>query len=465
MTRVVVVGAGLSGLAVAFRLKSRLSGVQLTILEARDRPGGNVGTVERDGFRVEIGPNGFLDNKPGTLNLCRDLGIADKVIAASEGSRKNRYVFVRDQLHKLPGSPRDILTTPLLSAKGKLALLAEPFRRRRRGGADESVAAFARRRFGKEAADIFIDALVTGIHAGDPETLSLAAAFPRLAQFERENGSVLRGFLAAAKRKKRETIARGETPAPQRMWSFRHGLEALIDALVERTGVPVTTGVAVRRVERTDSGWAVHADGRDRWDADAVVLTSPARDQATAVADLDAELAAEMAAIKYARVVVVALGYRAADVIAPDGFGYIAPQNTRRDVLGVQWCSAIFPGRAPPGFVLWRALCGGANRPDMFDKTDIEVIEACHRELQAALLVKAEPPFAHVVRWPRAIPQYLIGHPERVERIEARVGQYPGLFVTGNAYRGVAMNDVTEQAELVAGRVAEYLRRGPTPPA
>jgi oxygen-dependent protoporphyrinogen oxidase len=457
MPHVVIVGAGLSGLAVAFRLKARIPDVRLTILEARDRPGGNVGTVERDGFRVEIGPNGFLDNKPGTLHLCRDLGIADRLLAASEGSRKNRYVFVREQLHKLPGSPRDLLTTPLLSTKGKLALLAEPFRRRRRDPADESVAAFARRRLGREAADVFIDALVTGIHAGDPERLSLAAAFPRLAQFERDHGGILRGVLAAGKRKKREAVARGEKPAPQRMWSFRKGLEAIIDALIEQIGVPVTTGVSVRRVERTADGWAVHGDGRDRWVADAVVLTSQARDQAVAVADLDPALAAEMASIKYARVVVAALGYRSADASAPDGFGYIAPQNTRRDVLGVQWCSAIFPYRAPPGFVLWRALCGGANRPDMFDKTDIEIVAACHRELQLALGVKGEPPFVHVVRWPRAIPQYELGHPERVDRIETMVAAHPGLFVTGNAYRGVAMNDVTEQAEVIAGRVAGWL--------
>ncbi|MGL6095539.1 MAG: protoporphyrinogen oxidase, partial [Fimbriiglobus sp.] len=334
MPRVVIVGAGLGGLAVAFRLRRAIPGVELAVLEARPRAGGNVGTLDADGFRVETGPNGFLDNKPGTLQLCRDLGVADRLVPGTEAARKNRFVFVRDRLHQLPGSPLGILTTPLLSAGGKLQLLREPFRPKpHRPPADETVAAFARRRFGREAADIFMDALVTGIHAGDPERLSVAAAFPRLVQFEAEFGSVLKGFLASAKRKKADAAARGETPAPQRMWSFREGLRVLIDALTEQLGVPVTAGVRITRIERTDHRWLVRGEGNDSWSADAVVLTSPADQQAAAVADFDPGLAAEMAAVPYNRVTVVALGYRRADVTGPqDGFGYIAPQNTRRDV-------------------------------------------------------------------------------------------------------------------------------------
>jgi oxygen-dependent protoporphyrinogen oxidase len=453
MPRVVIVGAGPSGLAVAFRLKQARPDVGLTLLEARSRPGGNVWTEQRDGFRVEAGPNGFLDNKPGMMQLCRDLNLGDRLIAASEGSRKNRYVFVRDRLHKLPASPLGILTTPLLSPAGKLALLREPFRKPPRNPpADESVAAFARRRFGREAADIFVDALVTGIHAGDPEALSLRAAFPRLAQFEAEYGSVLRGFLRAAKQRKRDAQARGEAPAPSRMWSFRDGLGVFVEVLADR--LPVTLGAAVTRVERTERGWRVHGDGADRWDADAVVLTCPAYAQAAIVADLDAKLADDLAGIAYNRVAVVALGYRQADVPRPlDGFWYIAPQNTRRDILGVQWCSSIFPDRAPPGFVLWRVLCGGTSRPDVFDLPDDELVRACHRELRHALGVVGEPVFRQIVRWPRAIPQYVVGHRERVACIESAAANHTGLYVTGNALHGVALNDVAEQAEQVARRV------------
>jgi oxygen-dependent protoporphyrinogen oxidase len=465
MPRVVVVGAGLSGLAVAFRLKQALPGVELTILEGRDRPGGNIGTRDRDGFRVETGPNGFLDAKPAVLDLCRDLGLADRLVAASEGSRTNRFVYHRSRVHKLPASPLGLLTTPLLSVGGKLALLREPFRPKPRRPADESVAAFARRRFGKEAADVFMGALVTGIHAADPEKLSVRAAFPRLAAFEDEAGSVLRGFLRAAKQKKREAAARGEKPAPTRMWSFREGLRVLIDTLAERLGVSVPTGVTVKRVERVDTGgvnpparWTVRGDGRDRWDADAVVLACPAYEQSALVADLDPALADDLAGIPYNRIAVVALGYRQADASAPDGFGYLAPPVADRDVLGVQWCSSIFPDRAPPGFVLWRVLCGGALRPAVVDRDDETLVRACHEEVRGALGVRGEPVFRQLVRWPRAIPQYHLGHLDRVARIEAAAGRLPGLFPAGNALHGVAMSDVAEQAGVVAGKVAVFLR-------
>jgi oxygen-dependent protoporphyrinogen oxidase len=459
MPRVVVVGAGLSGLAVAFRLRQALPGVELTLLEGRDRPGGNVWTEHGDGFRVEAGPNGFLDNKPGAVQLCRDLGIDGRLVAASEGSRKNRFVFARDRLRKLPASPLGLLTTPLLSPGGKLALLREPFRRKPADvPADESVAAFARRRFGREAADVFVDALVTGIYAGDPEKLSVRAAFPRLARFEDEAGSVIRGFFRSLRQKRREAEARGVKSAPTRSWSFREGLRVLVESLADRVGVPVTTGVKVARIEPANPGWVVRGEGRDSWPADAVVLACPAYEQAAAVADLDPKLADDLAAVPYNRVAVVALGYRQSDVPGRlDGFGYIAPQNTRRDVLGVQWCSAIYPDRAPPGFVLWRALCGGTNRPDVFDLDDDTLVRTCHREMQLALGVQGEPVFRHVVRWPRAIPQYHLGHLERVARVETAVGRLPGLFLAGNALHGVALPDVAEQAGLTAGRVAAFL--------
>lgn len=460
MPRVVIVGAGLSGLAVAFRLRRLLPGVDLTILERRNRSGGNIWTAPREGFRVEHGPNGFLDLKPSTLQLCHDLGIGGRLIAGSEAARKNRFVFVGNRLRQLPGSPLGILTTPLLSLAGKLALLAEPFRRKPSNTPlDESVAAFARRRFGKEAADVFIDALVTGIHAGDPERLSVRAAFPRMAAFEAQTGSVLRGVLRSQRQRRREAAARGDKLAPQRMWSFREGLRVLVESLTEQVGVPVVMGVACRQLAPTSNGWTVRADGQESWPADAVVLTCPAYEQAQVLADLDVPLAAELAAIPYNRVAVAALGYRQTDVPGvPDGFGYIAPQNTGRDVLGVQWCSSIFPDRAPPGFVLWRALCGGVNRTDVFDWDDDTLVRRCHDELCVTLGVRGMPVFREVVRWPRAIPQYVVGHRERVERIEAAAANHPGLYLTGNAFHGVAMSDVTEQAEQTARRVAARLR-------
>ena len=461
MPHVVIVGGGLSGLTTAFRLKQASPDFAVTVLEHRDRPGGNIGTEDHDGFRVEVGPNGFLDRTPSIPELCRDLGLADRLIAGSEAARKNRYLFLDGKLRRLPGGPLGLLTTPLLSLRGKWQLLTEPFRKKRTEGTEESVAEFVTRRAGREAADIFADALVTGIHGGDPKLLGVAAAFPRLPKMEREAGSVIRGFLRAAKQRKADARTRGEpSPGPQRMWSFREGLQVLTDALTGQLGPALRTGIRVESISPSASvaSWKVYAENGRAWSADAVVLACPAPRQAAILADIDRPLADEIAGIPYNRIAVVALGYRQADCPRPaNGFGYIAPQNTRRDVLGVQWCSSIYPGRAPEGCVLWRALCGGVHRAEMVDWTDEELLRAVHREMKAAMNVTGEPIFSRIARWPAAIPQYVLGHLDRVARIEAAASRHAGLFLTGNAYRGIAMGDCVDQGAATAARVALYL--------
>jgi oxygen-dependent protoporphyrinogen oxidase len=462
MAHIVVVGGGLSGLSVAFRLKQLEPTFSVTVLEPHGRPGGNIRTEDDHGFRVETGPNGFLDRTPFVMRLVRDLGLSDRLIAASEGSRKNRYLFLGNKLRRLPRGPLSLLSTPLLTARGKWDLLSEPWRKRPINvPVDESVASFVTRRAGQETADVFADALVTGIHGGDPAELSVAAAFPRLPIMEKEAGSVVRGFMRAARQRKQEAKAQGEPrPGPQKMWSFREGLNLLIDGLVEALGPSVKTGVWVQSLSESASvaPWKVYGRGHQAWSADAVVLACPAYEQAGILAELNPELANEVAEIRYNRIAVVALGYRGSDCPDSfDGFGYIAPQNTRRDVLGVQWCSSIFPERAPDGCVLWRALCGGTHRGEILDWDDSKLVKAVHAEIKLAMGVRGEPIFRRVIRWPQAIPQYVIGHLDRLARIDAHMKKHPGLFLTGNAYRGVAMGDCAEQGEIVAAKVAAFL--------
>jgi oxygen-dependent protoporphyrinogen oxidase len=444
MARVVIVGAGISGLSLAHRLHQLAPAVGVTILESADRVGGCVRTDRRDGFTVECGPNGFLDSKPTTADLARDVGLGGQMVPASDAAARNRYLFLGRGLQPLPNGPLALLRSPLLSLRGKLELLAEPIRSRRRRRGPESVAAFARRRAGREAADVFADAMVTGIHGGDPTLLDVRAAFPRLAALEAEHGSVVRGMM----RTRKKGTPRG------RLWSFQNGMSTLTDTLRDHLPEPPVLGVRVRRIEpRPGGGWTVIADGRDRWDTDVVVLTCPAFAQAEVLADLDSKLASLVGGIAYNRIVVVALGYRAADVPLADGFGFIAPQRLRRDLLGVQWCSATYANRAPPGMVLWRALCGGWNRPEVVGWPDKKLVAAVRSELRLAQRVTGEPVFVHVVRWENAIPQYMLGHPERLTTIEARAARYPGLILAGNAYRGVALNDCTEQGDLLARRI------------
>jgi oxygen-dependent protoporphyrinogen oxidase len=449
MSKIIIVGAGISGLALAYRLNQLLPSADLTVLERSSRPGGTMWTERRDGYQVEVGPNGFLDSKPSTMDLCRELGLGEHLMAAGEAAR-NRYLFLNDKLVALPSSLVGFLRTSLLSWRGKLSVLAERFRRQG-GGEEESVHDFVCRRFGREAAELLADALVTGIHAGDPHLLSMQAAFPRIAGFEREKGSVFKGM---AKRKPRGRMT---------TWSLRGGLRTLVESLADQLGEKIRYQSSVARVERrAEAGWSVILENGQGLPADLVILTCPAYRQAEILRGLDAVLADDIAGIRYSGVAIVALGYRQVQVPSSvDGFGYIAPQKMRRDILGVQWCSSIFPGRAPEGHVLLRALAGGWNRPDILDWDDEQLLEAVRKELRLALSITAPPAFQFVARWRRAIPQYHLGHLERVARIRTRAKGYPGLFLAGNAYDGVAVNDCTEQAISLARQVHEFL---PSPP-
>jgi protoporphyrinogen/coproporphyrinogen III oxidase len=463
MPHVLILGAGISGLTVAYRLQQILPAADITVLEPQDRPGGALWTARHNGFQIEIGPNGFLDSKPTTVQLCRDLGLGDRLVAASADAAKNRYLLIDGRLKPLPGGLVAFLRTDLLSWRGKLSLMLERFRRPRPDLADESVDAFAARRAGREVADVFADALVTGIHAGDPRLLSMPAAFPRIAALEREHGSVQRGLGRARKLRIEEARSRGEPPPkPGQMWSFREGLRSLVETLCAQLRRQPLFGVQIGGVTRSKEGgpgqWTVSASHQESWKADAIVLACPANGQAALLAGIDNELADQINAIPYNRVAVVAVGYRRSDVpCSLAGFGYIAPQRTRRDLLGVQWCSSIFPGRAPEGAVLLRALCGGWQRPEVVGWDDDRLLAAVRAELQLAMGIRAEPIMHHIVRWERAIPQHHLGHLERVAWIEARAARYPGLFLTGNAYRGVALNDCTERGAATAQMVAKFL--------
>ncbi len=465
---VVIVGGGVSGLSLAYRLHQARPSLKLTVLEKNPKVGGNIGTRDRQGYRVERGPNGFLDAKPHTMELCADLGLKPQLIAASEGARKNRYVLKDGKIQALPSSLMSFIRSPLLSWRGKLSLLMEKYRKPRTDLEEESIRDFASRRAGREVADLLADALVTGIHAGDPALLSVKATFPRMVQFEKDYGSVMRGFTAAGREKRKLARAKGEQPQPQRMWSFQKGLQVLIDTLEARLAGCIQTGVTVKRLEQQGNLWRVCGEGTDSWEADAVVLTNPAYEQAIAIADCDAELAQLISEIPYTPVVVVALGFpqTAVGFQNLDGFGYIAPQNTKRDILGVQWCSSIFPDRAPAGQVLWRALCGGWNRQDILNWDNEQLTRAVVRELRETMKITGEPNFVEIIRWPKAIPQYHLGHLSRVEKIEQRQKAHKGLFLGGNSYYGVAINDCTENACKLCQKILNFLDElgnGPLP--
>jgi oxygen-dependent protoporphyrinogen oxidase len=455
--RIVIVGAGISGLAVAYHLQRLVPSAQISVLERDVRPGGTIWSERQAGFLVEYGPNGFLPGKPSTLSLCRSLDLERFLVEAGPAAR-HRYLLLDGRLHRLPEGVWSFLTTPILSWRSKLAVVWERFRHAPPPQTEESVHDFFCRRTTVEIAETLADALVTGIHAGDPRLLSMAAAFPRLAQLERQWGSLTRAMRQLIQERRAASAGRLFRTGSQFL-SFAEGMRTLIEALVQRLRTPPLLGVCVTRVSRTKSGsWQVQAEGRDAWPADAVVLACPAYCQAEMLADLDRQLAEEVAGIPYSPAVVVTMGFRQEAVPGRlDGFGYLVPQRLRADVLGSQWCSSIFPQRAPPGCVVLRAICGGWQRPDVVSWDEERLLASVRGHYRQVLGITAMPVFHAVVRWPKAIPQYHVGHLQRLERIAARLAQYRGLFLTGNAYHGVALNDCTEQGEMVAQAVARYV--------
>lgn len=459
--RLVVVGGGISGLAAALHARdaARRLGLDLavTVLEAAGRPGGRMWSDREEGFVVEHGPNGFLDSKPDALELADRLNASDLLLRASPLASK-RFICRRGRLRRLPESPPAFLASRLLSFRGKVRVLREPFAPPPPDG-DETLAAFARRRLGSEALDFLIDPMVSGVFAGDPERLSLRAAFPRIAELERDYGGLFKALWRLGRERRR---ARGSGPAGPggTLTSFRGGVRTLVETLAAALGDAMVLGAPVRRVERTASGYRVLAGTPERdIPASAVVLACPAYEAARMCGDLAPSLAGELDAIPYAPVTVVATAYARADVPHPlDGFGFLVPGREGRPILGTLWDSSVFGDRAPEGHVLLRTMVGGARRPDLAGMPDRDLLDAVRMQLRDFLGVRAEPTRVWIHRHDRGIPQYEVGHGDRLARMDAALRGLPGLFLCHNAYRGIALNDCAREARATAGAVVRFLK-------
>lgn len=451
---VAVIGGGVSGLSVAEAIdrRSREAGrpVRPIVLEADSEVGGKVRSFTDQGFVVETGPHGFLGREPKVFELIDRLGLRDQLLRADPHSAR-RYLVRRGRLNEVKMSPPKFMTSDLLSLGGRLRILFEPFIPAE-PPEDESVADFARRRIGDEAATVLVDAMVTGIYGGDPEQLSLQSAFPRMLELERGYGSLIKAQFALAKER------RGETPdekaTRESLHSFKPGLQALIDGLA-RAVPEVRTGCPVERVVPTSTG--VRVEGPfGSLEADAVVSTAPAAGLARMVGPIVGEAAVESAGgVPYAPVTVVVLAFGAEDVKnALQGFGYLAPHAENRNLLGCVWASSVFPEHAPAGFALFRCMLGGVRRAELAMADDETLIQICREELEQMVGVRSGAPIRmqQIIRWPEGIPQYNQGHARRVEAADALERAVPGLVVSGNAYRGVALIDCVKAAEPAADR-------------
>ncbi|MFQ6059182.1 MAG: protoporphyrinogen oxidase [Anaerolineae bacterium] len=474
MTRVIIVGGGIAGLATAYYLQegARAAGIRLEyiLIESRPRFGGTIVTDRLDGFVIEGGPDCFLSQKPWALELCQQLGLADRLIGTNDERRKV-YVLWQGRLHELPEGVMLIVPTrfapflrsSLLSLSGKLRMGLDLVIPPKRDDDDESLADFVRRRLGSEALEKIAEPLMAGIHVADPERLSLKATFPRFIELEKKHGSLIRGMLA----QRRRAAARGPDGA-RRRWSMfvslRGGLTELVEALVGRLSAgSLMAGRRVVGLSRPLGGaapYTVHLDDGTSLRADAVVLATPAYITAHLLEGLNPSLAGALRAIPYVSTATVSLGYKRADLIHPlDGFGFVVPKRENRKIMACTWTSAKFDGRAPHDHVLLRGFIGGTRAEHLVELDDEAMVRMVQEELRAIMGVTAEPVLARVYRWEKASPQYEVGHLERVAALEAMCAPHPGLFLTGSAYRGVGIPDCIHDGALTAERVLRFVNR------
>nr|2IVD_A Chain A, Protoporphyrinogen Oxidase [Myxococcus xanthus]2IVD_B Chain B, Protoporphyrinogen Oxidase [Myxococcus xanthus]2IVE_A Chain A, PROTOPORPHYRINOGEN OXIDASE [Myxococcus xanthus]2IVE_B Chain B, PROTOPORPHYRINOGEN OXIDASE [Myxococcus xanthus] len=448
---VAVVGGGISGLAVAHHLRSR--GTDAVLLESSARLGGAVGTHALAGYLVEQGPNSFLDREPATRALAAALNLEGRIRAADPAA-KRRYVYTRGRLRSVPASPPAFLASDILPLGARLRVAGELFSRRAPEGVDESLAAFGRRHLGHRATQVLLDAVQTGIYAGDVEQLSVAATFPMLVKMEREHRSLILGAIRAQKAQRQAALPAGTAPKLSGALStFDGGLQVLIDALAASLGDAAHVGARVEGLAREDGGWRLIIEEHGRraeLSVAQVVLAAPAHATAKLLRPLDDALAALVAGIAYAPIAVVHLGFDAGTLPAPDGFGFLVPAEEQRRMLGAIHASTTFPFRAEGGRVLYSCMVGGARQPGLVEQDEDALAALAREELKALAGVTARPSFTRVFRWPLGIPQYNLGHLERVAAIDAALQRLPGLHLIGNAYKGVGLNDCIRNAAQLA---------------
>lgn len=452
VTGTLVVGGGITGLAAAQRLAE--AGAPFLLVEGSPRLGGKIATERVDGLVIEGGPDCFLAAKPAGMALVRTLGLEGR-LRGTDPAHRRTYVRRAGRLHELPEGitglvPSRIgplLRTRVLSLPGRVRAGCELLLPRRPDTGEESIAQFVTRRFGAEAYDWLVEPLLSGIYAGDGSALSLAATFPQLATLEREQGSILRAML---RRPRAASAARAA--APMGFVTPAGGLGEIVETLVRRLpAAALRCGTAVTAIARRGPAYRVTLADGTAIAAERLLLATPAHVGARLLEALDPALAAELAAIPFVSTATVSLAFPASDVPHPlDGYGYVSPRAEGGPVVACTWTSNKFPDRVPAGTVLVRFFIGRAGDEAMVDAPDDRLVDLARNELAQLSGVTAAPAVARVFRWPCSIPQYVVGHPARLERIARLAGAHPGLLLAGASYRGVGIPDCIDSGWAAA---------------
>lgn len=470
--RIVVVGGGISGLAAAHRLielsQERKLAVEVLLLEAAERLGGSIKTERIGDFVIEAGPDSFISEKPWALRLCERLGLNSRLISTNTTSQII-YVVHEGSLQPLPEgffllAPTrfwPFIRTPIFSWSGKLRIACELFLPRDGIDSDESLASFVRRRFGSELLERVAQPLIGGIYGADPEQLSLSATMPRFLEMERSRRSLIWAmWLEQWRRSPREQAGSGGR------WSLfvtlLGGMQELVEAIADqlpKEAIHLNTNATELEWNTAKKIWTATTDRGRKFEADGVILALPAYASAELLSSLARDLTQELRAIPYSSAATVSLAYRIGDLSRGiNGFGFVVPVAESRKIIACTFSSIKYPGRAPVGSVLLRAFVGGALQSHLFAQDDRTMETSVRQELADLLGVRAEPLFCRIYRHPRSMPQYLVGHQERVRQIETHLSKFSALVLAGNAYHGVGIADCVHSGEEAAERLLQKLK-------
>jgi protoporphyrinogen/coproporphyrinogen III oxidase len=465
INRIVVVGGGITGLAAAHRLVEL--GHHVTLLEASPRLGGTIQTEHRDGFLLERGPDSFISEKPDALALAKRLGLESQLIQTNEEFRRS-FIVRNGRLRAVPEgfqllAPSRIwpfLTSDIFSFGAKARMAMDLFlpRKSTNGTQDESLASFVRRRLGREALERMAQPMVGGIYTADPETLSLRATLPRFLDMEREHRSLILAMLRQGQAQKS-----GTSGARYSLFlSFDRGMQVLVDELGSlKADVRLNTRVESLKFDRT---WTIATNVGEQFEAESVCLALPAYIAASLLKNVNPNLAAKLNQINYASTATVNFAYKRSDINhSLNGFGFVAPFIEKRTLIACTFSSVKFSGRAPTGHVLLRAFAGGALQPEIFALDESELAAKVEADIRELLGITAKPLFTEVAKWGRSMPQYEVGHLDRINEIENEVSKLPGLTLAGNSYRGAGIPDCIRSGQSAAESIITYLKPAPTP--
>jgi len=462
--KITIIGGGIAGLSAAYYATKKLPDAEIILTESSDCWGGKISTDRvnfDDGqFIIEGGPDTFLATKPWAVALCKELGLSDRLHGTNQ-KQKNTYVLHRNKLEPLPDglammiptNVQAILKSRLVSWFGKARMGFDFIQPAKAVNGDESLGTFVSRRLGREAYENLIEPLMSGIYAGDGDALSLASTFPYLRDLELKHGSLARGALKMrAQSNGNGKVVQGSRSA---FLTPTTGLAEIVEALVEHlqiNDVKLRLNTAVEHIIKIDSRYIVKLDDDSSFDTDTLILATPAYVSGTLLASIDPELASTLQSIPYASTATISLAYRQGDLPKPlDGYGYVIPRREGRKALAGTWTSTKFPHRAPDGYALIRVFVGRAGQDIPWDKD--ELLALAKEEVKMTSGITVEPMISRVFMWDKAMPQYNLGHPDKLKQIDAALEKHQGLALAGNGYRGIGIPDCIHSGELAVEQI------------